>query len=68
VKLVSLLPEKTPQKAKALVKLGRICSQLKDLVQAKQHLQAALDIDRQINVFAEAERAEIARVIQEGGK
>jgi tetratricopeptide (TPR) repeat protein len=59
---------KTPTKAKNLLRLGRICMQLKEPTQAKQYLEAALDIDHQINVFTEAERAEITKILQESGK
>jgi tetratricopeptide (TPR) repeat protein len=63
----NLLPEKTAEKAKAFLRLGRICAQLHEFTQAKQYLQAALDIDRQINVFTEAERSEIANIMKQSG-
>jgi tetratricopeptide (TPR) repeat protein len=63
-RLVELSPSDTRQRAKALLQLGRICAELNDLVQAKQHLQSALEIDRKIDVFAPDERSEITRIIQ----
>ncbi len=67
-KLDTLLPDKTPEKAKNLLRLGRICSQLTDLAQARQYLQKALEIDRQIKVFNETERAEIEGILQPNAK
>jgi tetratricopeptide (TPR) repeat protein len=63
-RLAELSPSDTRQQAKALLQLGRICARLNDLVQARQHLQRALDIDRKINVFTADERSEIAGIIQ----
>jgi Tfp pilus assembly protein PilF len=63
-RLVELSPNDSPQKAKALLQLGRICVKLTDLAQARQHLQKASEIDKKINVFTADERSEIARVIQ----
>ena len=55
-RLVELSPSDTRQRAKALLQLGRICAKLSDLVQAKQHLKNALEIDRKIDVFTPEER------------
>jgi tetratricopeptide (TPR) repeat protein len=66
-KLAELLPAKTPGKAKTLLRLGRLCSQLNDLPQAKQHLQTALDIDRELHVFTTVERSEISQIMQQSG-
>ncbi|MFX0197134.1 MAG: tetratricopeptide repeat protein [Candidatus Hodarchaeota archaeon] len=66
-RLVELSPSDTRQQAKALLQLGRICAKLDDLVQAKQHLQNALEIDRKIDVFTPEERSEIARILQRSG-
>ena len=63
-RLVELLPSGTGQYAKALLQLGRICARLKDFVQAKEHLEKALEIDREIDVFTPNERAEISKIIQ----
>ena len=57
------LPD-TRRRATALLKLGRICVKLNDLVQAKQHLQNALEIDKKIDVFTTDERSEIAKIVQ----
>jgi len=51
-------------KFSTLFQLGRIYVKLNDLVQAKQHLQDALEIDRKIDVFTPAERSEITGIIQ----
>ncbi len=63
-KIVELIPSDSQQKAKALLKLGRTCVKLNDLIQAKQHLKYALEIDQKFNVFTPPERAEIAGIIQ----
>jgi tetratricopeptide (TPR) repeat protein len=66
-RLAELSPAKTREKAKALLQLGRVCARLDDFPQAKQHLQNALEIDREINVFTAAERAEITTIVQQTG-
>jgi len=63
-KLVELSPPDTPRRAKALLQLGRVCVKLNDLVQAKQHLKEALEIDRKLDVFTTDERSEITRILQ----
>ncbi len=63
-RLVELSPSDTRQQAKALLQMGRICAKLNDLVQAKQYLKAALEIDRKIDAFTTDERSEITRIIQ----
>lgn len=50
-------------KAKALLKLGRVCVQLGDRAGAKQHFSAALEIDQKLGVFTPQERAEMATVL-----
>jgi tetratricopeptide (TPR) repeat protein len=64
ITLVGALPDDTSQKAKALLMLGRICAKLNDLVQAKQYMNNALEIDRKINVLTADERSEITRILQ----
>jgi tetratricopeptide (TPR) repeat protein len=66
-RLVELSTSDTREQAKALLQLGRICAKLNDLVQAKQHLENALEIDRKIDVFTTDERSEIARIVQRSG-
>ncbi|HUU19405.1 MAG TPA: tetratricopeptide repeat protein [Sedimentisphaerales bacterium] len=66
-KLVELSLPDSRQRAKALLQLGRIYVKLNDLVQAKQHLQNALEIDRRIDVFTPDERSEITRIVQRSG-
>jgi tetratricopeptide (TPR) repeat protein len=65
--IVDALPNDTRQKVKALFKLGQICAKLDDLVQAKQHMENALEIDQKINVLTPDERSEITRILQESG-
>jgi tetratricopeptide (TPR) repeat protein len=62
-----LSPADTREKAKALLRLGRVCAQLQDFSQAKRHLQSALEIDRKINAFTTDERSEITRIVQQAG-
>jgi len=66
-RLVELSPADTREKAKALLRLGRVCVQLNDLSQARQHLRSALEIDRKLHVFTTDERSEITRVIEQTG-
>ena len=63
-KVVELSSSDTQQKAKALLKLGRIYVKLDDMVIAKRRLESASEIDRKIDVFTPAERAEIKSIIQ----
>jgi tetratricopeptide (TPR) repeat protein len=66
-RLVELSLPDSRQRAKALLQLGRIYVKLNDLVQAKQHLQNALEIDRKIDVFTPDEQSEITRILQRIG-
>ncbi len=66
-RLVQRAPPDSRQKANALLKLGRTCVKLNDLVQAKQHLQDALEIDRKIGAFTPDERSEITNILQTSG-
>jgi len=61
-KLVELSLPDTPQRAKALLQLGRICVKLNEVEQAKQNLNNALEIDQKIDVFTPDERSEITRL------
>jgi len=63
-RLVELSSADTPQQAKALLQLGRICAKLNDLDQAKQHMKNALEIDQKINILTPDERSEITRILQ----
>ncbi|MHC4702743.1 MAG: tetratricopeptide repeat protein, partial [Planctomycetota bacterium] len=63
-KLAEVSSPGTPRKAKALLQLGLICAKLDDLVQARQHLSDALEIDKKMNVFTAEERSEITKIIQ----
>ena len=67
-RLIELSPSDTRQKAKALLKLGRLCVRLNDPIQAKKHLERALEIDRKIDVFTPDERTEIMEIIQKSGE
>ncbi|MBW7992575.1 MAG: tetratricopeptide repeat protein, partial [Planctomycetes bacterium] len=68
-KLVAASELDSPQRAKALLQLGRICIKLNDLDQARQHLNQALEIDQKINVgvFTPDEQSEITRMLQRSG-
>ena len=66
-RLVELSTSDTREQAKAFLQLGRICAKLNDLVQAKQHLKNALEIDQKIDVFTPDERSEITRIVQRSG-
>ena len=65
--LVDISSDDTAQKAKALLKLGRICVKLNDPVQAKQHMKNALEIDQKINVLTPDELSEIKKILQGSG-
>ena len=65
-KLAELSPVASKQRAQAFLKLGRICVKLNDLAQARQHLQKALEIDREIDAFTADERTEIQGILEEG--
>ncbi len=67
IRLVESSPARTREKARALLRLARLCTQLNDPAGTKQHLQAALDIDREINVFTTVERAEISKLVRQSG-
>lgn len=64
--LADISGDDSRQKARALLKLGRICIRLDDLEHAKQHMQDALKIDEKINVLTPDERTEITKILQEG--
>ncbi|MHC4353854.1 MAG: tetratricopeptide repeat protein [Planctomycetota bacterium] len=63
-RVVELSQPNTRRKAKAFLQLGRICVNLKDLEQAKEHVNNALEIDRKIDVFTPEERSDIAEIIR----
>ena len=52
------------QKARALLKVGRVCVTLNALAEAKKHFQRALEIDQKSNVLTQAEREEIKKIIK----
>jgi tetratricopeptide (TPR) repeat protein len=66
-RLVALSPPDTAPMAKALLQLGRVCARLNAFDQAKKHLEKALDIDNEIDVFTPEERAEITSLVQQSG-
>jgi hypothetical protein len=59
---VELAPALTPEKARMLVKLARVCLELEDSAAAAEHLNQARRIDREIGVFSDIEREEIAKL------
>ncbi len=56
--LVKLTAPDSPQRAKALLNLGRVCAKLGESDQARQHLEEALKIDEATPVFTPEERTE----------
>ena len=58
---VELRTDNPPAQAKALAHLGRTCAKLGQSDAARRHLQRALEIDGELNVFGEKERSEIRR-------
>lgn len=63
--LADMSPNDTRQKAKALLKMGRICIKLDDVEHARQHMQYAWEIDEKINVLTPDERSEITEILKE---
>lgn len=61
-RLLELAPSDSQRQAKTLLQLGQVCARLNDVAGAKQYVTRALEIDRKINVFTEAQRSEIARI------
>jgi tetratricopeptide (TPR) repeat protein len=57
--VVELANADTEIRASALLQLGRICVKLDNLVQARDYLESASEIDRKTAVFSDAERSEI---------
>ena len=66
-RLVQMYDADTGEKARSLLRLGRVCVQLKDLSGARQYLQNALEIDRRLNIFTPDERSEITKIIDQAG-
>jgi tetratricopeptide (TPR) repeat protein len=67
-RLADLLPASSPERAKALLQLGRICGKLRDSAQTRQRVQEALEIDQKVNVFTAAERSEIAEIMKQASR
>jgi len=63
-RLADLSPPDTRQRAKAFLPLGRVCARLNEHVQAKQHLDKAVQIDEKLGVFTADERSEIIGIAQ----
>jgi Tfp pilus assembly protein PilF len=61
---VDLSPAESREKAKALLQLGRVYVKLKDLTQARQSVEKALQIDQKLHIFTPAEQAEIAEIMR----
>ncbi|MDI6447858.1 tetratricopeptide repeat protein [Anaerobaca lacustris] len=62
--LLKLTAPDTPQRAKALLNLARICARLGDLAETKRHVDAAMEIDRAKTVFTPEERAEAKGLLE----
>jgi tetratricopeptide (TPR) repeat protein len=63
-RIVELSSSDVRRRAQALLQLGRICVKRNELAQAKQHLQGALEIDRENNIFTAAEKSEISAILR----
>lgn len=64
-RLLKLSAADTPRRqAMTLVKLGRVCAELEDVEQAREHAERALEIDRSENVLTPAERSEISEILE----
>ncbi len=50
-------------RVKALYRLGGVCRQLKDEVQARKSFQAAIEMDRKVGALTPEERADIAKTL-----
>jgi tetratricopeptide (TPR) repeat protein len=67
-RLLKLSVSDTPRRqAVTLVKLGRVCADLGDAEQARQHAERALEIDRSAQVLTPAERAVISEILETQG-
>lgn len=62
--LLGLTAPDSPQRAKALLNLGRVCAKLGELDQARQHLEEALKIDEATSVFTPEERTEAQNLLK----
>ena len=62
--LVRLSSSDGPRQVKALLQLGRVCAKLGDLPQARQHLEKATNIDKELHVFTPNERSEISEIVK----
>jgi len=64
-RLAKLSPPDTRQRANALLQLGRICAKLGEHVEAREHLDEAMEIDHKLGVFTVDERSEITRITRD---
>ncbi|MBN2559533.1 MAG: tetratricopeptide repeat protein [Phycisphaerae bacterium] len=62
-KCIELTSPETPNRAKALYRLGGVCVRLEDFAVAKRHLTQALRIDQVRPIFTPRERQEIAKLL-----
>ncbi len=63
-RIVELSSSEARRRAKALLQLGRICVKRNELAQAKEHLQGAMDIDRENDIFTADEKSEIVDILK----
>lgn len=57
-------PQPRPRLATTLLKLARVCVALEEIPEAKQHATRALEVNAELNVLDEQERAEISSILQ----
>lgn len=62
-KLVEIVPGDSHVRAKALLRLGRVCLKLRDSAAAKRRFAEAARIDRERDVLSDEERSEIKKVV-----
>jgi CBS domain containing-hemolysin-like protein len=57
-------PKPRPRLATTLLKLARVCVALEEIPEAKQHATRAMEVNAELNVLDEQERAEISSILQ----
>jgi Tfp pilus assembly protein PilF len=62
-KILDLSSSDVRRQAKTFLQLGRICLKRKELAEARQHLQKAVEIDQEVDILTVEEKAEIGGVL-----
>jgi len=63
-KCVELSTDFSPTRAKALLCLARVLIKLEERVEARRHLEAVLEIDRQTNCLSTDDRADLVELLK----